>query len=40
MAQAGLDANRVNDLSREVSLDTINREGQREEGQTLSLIHI
>lgn len=37
MAQAGLDANRVNDLSREVSLDTINREGQREEGQTFFL---
>lgn len=37
MAQAGIDANRVNDLSREVSLDTINREGQREEGQTFFL---
>ncbi len=37
MAQAGLDADRVNDLSREVSLDTINREGQREEGQTFFL---
>ncbi len=37
MAQAGLDVNRVNDLSREVSLDTINREGQREEGQTFFL---
>lgn len=37
MAQAGLDANRINDLSREVSLDTINREGQREEGQTFFL---
>jgi ABC-2 type transport system permease protein len=37
MAQAGMDANRVNDLSREVLLDTINREGQREEGQTFFL---
>jgi ABC-2 type transport system permease protein len=37
MAEAGLDANRVNDLSREVSLDTINRQGQREEGQTFFL---
>lgn len=37
MAQAGIDANRVNNLSREVSLDTINREGQREEGQTFFL---
>jgi ABC-2 type transport system permease protein len=37
MAEAGLDANRVNDLSRSVSLDTINRQGQREEGQTFFL---
>ncbi len=37
MAEAGLDANRVNNLSRSVSLDTINRQGQREEGQTFFL---
>jgi ABC-2 type transport system permease protein len=37
MAEAGLDANRVNDLSRNVALDTINRQGQREEGQTFFL---
>ena len=37
MAVAGLDASRVNDLSRSVELDTINRQGQREEGQTFFL---
>lgn len=37
MARAGLDASRVNDLSRSVELDTINRQGQREEGQTFFL---
>jgi ABC-2 type transport system permease protein len=37
MAIAGLDASRVNDLSRSVDLDTINRQGQREEGQTFFL---
>lgn len=37
MAEAGFDAQRVNDLSREVSLETINRQGQREEGQTFFL---
>jgi ABC-2 type transport system permease protein len=37
MADAGLDANHVNDLSRAVSLDTINRQGEREEGQTFFL---
>jgi ABC-2 type transport system permease protein len=37
MAGAGLDTNRVNDLSRAVELDTINRQGQREEGQTFFL---
>ncbi|MBI3758666.1 MAG: ABC transporter permease, partial [Deltaproteobacteria bacterium] len=31
------DANRVNDLSRGIELDTINRQGQREEGQTFFL---
>jgi ABC-2 type transport system permease protein len=37
MAGAGLDTQRVNDLSRSVELDTINRQGQREEGQTFFL---
>ena len=37
MAKAGLDATRVSDLSREVELDTINRQGQREQGQTFFL---
>ena len=37
MALAGLDANRVNEMNREVSLDTINRAGEREQGQTFFL---
>jgi ABC-2 type transport system permease protein len=37
LARDGLDAERVSHLSRDVTLDTINREGQREEGQTFFL---
>jgi ABC-2 type transport system permease protein len=37
MDDAGLDLSRVNDLSREVELNTINRRGEREKGQTFFL---